>query len=99
MSQLFVAIDLGEEAGRVMLGTLHQGNLRLSEVLAFDNVPAREKDAVLWDMASLYQATISGLREIGVYNEPVAGISCISPPAPALDLMSGMNRLSCRIRP
>ncbi|MEY4387985.1 MAG: rhamnulokinase [Verrucomicrobiota bacterium] len=76
MSQLFVAIDLGEEAGRVMLGTLHKGSLRLSDILQFDNVPAREKDAVLWDVASLYQATITGLREVGAYLEPIDGISC-----------------------
>jgi rhamnulokinase len=76
MSQLFVACELGEEAGRVVLGTLHKGCLALSEVHRFDNVPVRQKTDVLWDTANLYQQILGGLREVGAYDEPVAGISC-----------------------
>lgn len=76
MSRQFIACDLGEERGRVMLGSLHKEQLTLSEVHRFENVPARGKNAVLWDAAQLYQEVLSGLREIGGYNEPVDGISC-----------------------
>ena len=78
MSRFFVACELGEELGRVMLGTLHKERLTLSEIHRFKNVPAREKDAVLWDIAQLYQETLAGLRAIGAYNEPVDSISCSS---------------------
>ena len=78
MSRLFIACELGEELGRVMLGTLHKDQLTLSEVLRFENVPIREKKSALWDAAQLYQDALSGLREIGAYNEPVDSISCSS---------------------
>lgn len=78
MNRLFVAVELGEEFGRVMLGTLHKDRLTVSEIHRFDNLPGREKDAVLWDVAQLYQETLAGLREIGDYNEPVDSISCSS---------------------
>jgi len=78
MSRLFIACDLGEEVGRVMLGTLHKEQLVMSEVHRFANVATREKDAVLWDAAQLYQEVLAGLREVGGYNEPVDSISCSS---------------------
>lgn len=78
MSRLFVAIDLSEELGRVMLGALHKGQLTVSEVHRFHNLPLREKKEVLWDVAQLYQDTLSGLLTVGLYNEPVEGISCTS---------------------
>lgn len=59
-----------------MLGTLHKGRLTMSETHRFENVPTREKDAVLWGIAQLYQETLAGLREIGGYDEPVDSISC-----------------------
>lgn len=61
-----------------MLGTLHKDRLNISEVHRFANVPLREKDAVLWDIAQMYQETLVGLREIGAYEEPVDAISCHS---------------------
>lgn len=76
MSRYFAACELGEELGRVMLGTLHKERLTLSEVHRFENVPAREKDAIRWDIAQLYQETLAGLRAVGAYDEPVESISC-----------------------
>ena len=76
MSRLFIAVELGEERGRVMLGTLHKDRLTVSEVHRFENVPVREKGSVLWDVGQLYQDTLVGLREVGNYDEPVDSISC-----------------------
>jgi rhamnulokinase len=81
MSRLFVACELGEAAVRVLLGTLHKEQLTLSEILRFNNVPSREKNALYWDIAQLYQDTLTGLREVGRYQEPVDSISCTSWPA------------------
>src|SRR5258706_3847225 len=78
MSRFFVACDLGEDLGRVMLGTLHKDRLTLSEIHRFENVPSLEKDAVLWDVAQIYQEMLASLREIGDYEEPVDSISCSS---------------------
>jgi rhamnulokinase len=78
MSRLFVAVELGEELGRILLGTLHKGQLTVSEAHRFHNVPIRDKKEVLWDVAQIYQDTLSGLLAVGLYEEPVDGISCTS---------------------
>jgi len=74
----YVACDLGAETGRVMLGTLHNGKLTVSEVHRFPNTPIREKDSLHWDIPRLYQEILAGLREISTYEEPIDSISCSS---------------------
>ncbi|SPE50321.1 Rhamnulokinase [Verrucomicrobia bacterium] len=78
MSTFYVACDLGADKGRVMLGTLAQGELTLSEAHQFPNRPIRQKDSLLWDMPSLFEESLEGLRAIGAYDEPVESISCHS---------------------
>lgn len=78
MNRLFAACDLGEESGRIFLGTLQRDKLTLSEVQRFANAPSREKGEVHWDIAQLYQDTLAGLRAVGLYDEPVDSISCTS---------------------
>jgi rhamnulokinase len=78
MSRLFVACELGEKAGRVLLGSLHKDRLTVSEVRRFDNIPSKEKDGLQWNVAQLYQDVLTGLRDVGNYDEPVDGISCTS---------------------
>ena len=78
MSRYFVACELGEEQGRVLLGTLHKDNLIISEVRRFPNWPVNEGGSVLWDIDHLYQEMLMGLRDVGVYDEPIESISCTS---------------------
>jgi rhamnulokinase len=78
MSNFYVACDLNAECGRVLLGTLNQGSLTVSEVRRFQNVPITHKDSLQWDIPRLYQETLDGLRAIGTYEEAVDGISCDS---------------------
>lgn len=78
MSRYFVACDLGEERGRVMLGTLHKDYLTISEIHRFPNWPVKDRGSVRWDIDQLYQETLTGLREVGAYDEPVDSISCSS---------------------
>jgi rhamnulokinase len=78
MSKFYVACDLGAESGRVMLGTLHQGSLTISEVRRFQNLPIREQDSLLWNIPELYQQTIAGLRAVGTYEEAIESLSCNS---------------------
>jgi rhamnulokinase len=81
MSKYYVACDLGAETGRVLLGTLNQSGLTISEVRRFQNVPITEKDSLQWNIAQLYQEILAGLHAIGEYEEAVDGISCDSWPA------------------
>src|ERR1019366_1341490 len=81
MSKFYVACDLGAENGRVMMGTLNQGSLTISEVRRFQNLPIREQDSLQWNIPQLYQETLDGLHAVGTYEEAVESISCDSWPA------------------
>lgn len=81
MSRFFVACELGEERGRVMLGALHKDQLTLSEIHSFLNLPIEDRGTVLWDIDHLYQDILIGLRQVGAHDEPVESISCTSWPA------------------
>ena len=76
MSNFYAACHLGENLCRVMLGTLHNGNLTMSEIHKFENQPVHEGNSITWNIPQLYQETLDGLRQIGNYEEPVASISC-----------------------
>jgi rhamnulokinase len=39
MKRSYLAIDLGAESGRLMLGTLHEGRFSLDELHRFPNEP------------------------------------------------------------
>src|SRR5207249_4424160 len=74
----YVACELGAEIGRVMLGTLNHGELKVSEVHRFDNQPIREKDSLQWNIPQLYQDLLDGFRTIAGYEEAIDSISCQS---------------------
>jgi rhamnulokinase len=78
MSKYYVACDLGAESGRVILGTLNQGSLTISEVRRFQNVPINENDSLQWNIRQLYQETLDSLHAVGTYEEAVDSISCNS---------------------
>ena len=78
MSNFYAACDLNAEFGRVMLGTLNQGALTISEVRRFQNLPVTDKDSLHWDVPRLYQGILDGLRAIGSYEEAVESVSCDS---------------------
>src|ERR1051326_5236214 len=78
MTNLYVACDLGCEVCRVMVGTLHKGNLMVSETHRFENVPVQANDSLEWNIGQIYQELVDGFRGIGKQEEPVHGISCTS---------------------
>ncbi|HET6985186.1 MAG TPA: rhamnulokinase family protein [Kribbella sp.] len=60
------AVDLGASSGRVMLGTVGDGRLKLTEVHRFWNGPVRLRDTLHWDVLHLYRAMLHGLRSTGL---------------------------------
>ncbi|HWE61987.1 MAG TPA: rhamnulokinase family protein [Chloroflexota bacterium] len=71
----YVAIDLGAESGRVVVGTLEQGRVRLAEMHRFANVPVRTPDGLHWDILRLYAEILDGLRLAAQrYDAALAGI-------------------------
>jgi rhamnulokinase len=61
MTAHFLAIDLGAESGRAMLGRLHAGALSLDEVCRFPNEPVRHRRSLQWDILRLWLEIQRGL--------------------------------------
>ena len=60
------AVDLGATSGRVMVGTVGPGVLRLEEVHRFPNGPEPAEDGSLhWDVDRLHREVLVGLRAAG----------------------------------
>lgn len=53
-SQSFLAIDLGAESGRAIIGTLENNKLRLTELHRFANGPVGLPDGLHWDVLHLW---------------------------------------------
>lgn len=62
MSADFLAIDLGAESGRAMLGRLQQDILSLEEVCRFPNQPIRQGASLRWDIDRLWGEIRRGLE-------------------------------------
>ena len=58
----FAAVDLGASSGRVLLGRLGDGAPSLVEAHRFANRPVRLLGTLYWDVLSLYQEVLIGLR-------------------------------------
>jgi rhamnulokinase len=59
------AADLGASGGRVIVGWVGPGQLRLHEAHRFSNQPVRAGGTLHWDILALYQQVLVGLRVAG----------------------------------
>jgi rhamnulokinase len=59
----YLAIDLGAESGRAMLGRLGDGRLALDELRRFPNLPVRLPDGLHWDALRLWAELRDSLRQ------------------------------------
>jgi rhamnulokinase len=57
----YLAIDLGAESGRTILGQLDEGQLSLSETHRFPNGPVRLLDSLQWDVLRLWTEIKKGI--------------------------------------
>jgi rhamnulokinase len=71
----YLAIDLGAESGRIMLGTLQSGRLTLEEIHRFPNRVVTVGDHLNWDLPHLDREIFSGLEKAAQRGLPIAGIS------------------------
>ena len=76
------AVDLGATSGRVMLGYVDDGMLRLEQVARFPNGPVPGPDGLHWDFSALYRHIVGGLAE-ALRREP--GIASIGIDSWAVD--------------
>ncbi len=59
----FLAVDLGAESGRVVVGNLQDGRLTTEEIHRFPNEPARVRGTLYWDVLNLYNNILAGMRQ------------------------------------
>ena len=60
--QNFLAVDLGAESGRVMVGGFDGNWLSLHEAHRFRNIPLHRKGHILWDVKRLFAEIQNGVR-------------------------------------
>jgi rhamnulokinase len=61
----FAAADLGAESGRVVVGALRGGRVKLDVVHRFPNRAVRLADGLHWNAAALLDGIVDGLRAAG----------------------------------
>ncbi len=74
----YLAVDLGAESGRVMLGTLSPGpdqKVEIEEIYRFANAGVSICGTLRWDPLHLFQEIKAGLRKAAALGEPIDGIS------------------------
>jgi len=70
-----IAIDLGAESGRVMLGTVDGNRLSLSEAHRFPNRPLHAGAELFWDLPKIQEEIRHGLRLVaGEPGPPIASL-------------------------
>ncbi|MHC4643353.1 MAG: FGGY family carbohydrate kinase [Planctomycetota bacterium] len=57
----YIAVDLGAESGRVMLGSISADKLTLEEVHRFSNGPVEENGTLRWDFEGLLEEIKTGI--------------------------------------
>jgi rhamnulokinase len=71
----FVAVDLGAESGRVIVGTLAGGCVTLIPVHRFANAPVRTPDGLHWNVLGLFTEILRGLKAVvSTYGDAIAGV-------------------------
>jgi rhamnulokinase len=61
----YLAVDLGAESGRVMLGSISGNSLQLEELHRFPNTPVRLPTGLYWDAFRLFHEIQQGLTVAG----------------------------------
>jgi rhamnulokinase len=78
MTSHHLACDLGAESGRVMLGTLAKGRIKVEELHRFPNTPIETEGRRYWNVEALFEGVRAGLKAAGSRKLPVASVSADS---------------------
>ncbi len=73
----YIAIDLGAESGRIILGALQSGRLRMRELHRFTNEPIRLRGTLRWDVVRLWAEIQIGLNAASNVGD-VRAVACDS---------------------
>jgi rhamnulokinase len=70
----YLAIDIGAESGRAILGSLNDKGLTLTETHRFSNGPVRLNDGLHWDVLELWSDIKHGIIKSSKVNNKIDGI-------------------------
>jgi rhamnulokinase len=70
----YIAVDLGAESGRVMLGVVSANKIRLEEIHRFANEPVEQNGALRWDFSRLMSEVKTGIGKAAKESNDIAGI-------------------------
>src|SRR5215210_2865393 len=73
MSACYLAVDLGAESGRVVLGRFDGERVSLEEIHRFQNAPVRLPDGLHWDVLRIFGEIKAGLARV-LCEEEIEGI-------------------------
>ena len=73
MSAAYLAVDLGAESGRVVLGRFDGAHVSLEEVHRFSNTPVKLPDGLHWDVMRIFGEVKDGVAK-AVREEHVEGV-------------------------
>ena len=73
MSAGYLAVDLGAESGRVVLGRFDGGRVSLEEVHRFSNTVVKLPDGLHWDVLRILSEVKDGLAK-AMREEEIGGI-------------------------
>lgn len=59
-----IAVDIGASSGRLILGYLEQGKMKMDEIHRFENKMYQEDDHFFWDIDHLFLEIVSGLSKV-----------------------------------
>lgn len=66
----YLALDLGAESGRGLLGKFDGERLALDEIHRFPNGPVRMLDTIYWDLPRLFEEMKTALRKVAATGTP-----------------------------
>jgi rhamnulokinase len=64
MASGYIAIDLGAESGRVIVGVLDAGRLRVEEIHRFVHQPVWMPTGLHWDITGIWREIVAGLSKM-----------------------------------
>jgi rhamnulokinase len=70
----YIAVDLGAESGRVMLGIVSADKIRLEEIHRFINGPVEQNGSLRWDFSRLMSEVKTGIGKAAKESGDIAGI-------------------------
>jgi rhamnulokinase len=74
MTKYSIAVDIGASSGRLMLGYLENGLLKLDEIYRFENKIVQKGKAFCWEEDKLFQEIKNGLykcRDMGIHPDSI----------------------------